>query len=299
MNLVGLLPVRNEDYVLGLSARVALRWCDRLVILNHASTDDTDRIVSQLQGQFKNRVQSIYVHEQQWDEMNHRQQLLQAARCYGAEVSGATHIALIDADEILTGNLLGNIREYVAALSLGQMLSLPGYNLRGGLNQYHMNGVWGQRWFSTAFKDVNTAAWKGDKFHSREPGGVHWQQFRPVKQGDGGVMHLWGASERRLIAKHALYKATERLRFPDKPVTEIDRMYSWAIKGDTEPPYAHFGTPETWTYAATPDSWWAPYMPLLKHLHVEAQPYQEAEVRRLVAEHGAARFQGLGLFGVA
>jgi hypothetical protein len=295
MNLVGLMPCRNEDWVLALSARVALMWCDRLVILNHASTDDTDRIVSQLTGEFKNRVESLYIHAQQWDEMNHRQQMLQAARCYGAEISGATHIAIIDADEILTGNLLSGIRERVAALSAGQMLQLPGYNMRGGLNRYHLNGVWGQRWFSTAFKDVNTAAWKGDKFHAREPQGVRWEGWKPVKQGEGGTMHLWGASERRLIAKHALYQITEALRWPDKDRDTIRREYSQALVGR---PWIG-DSPKSWTFQHTPDDWWTPYFPLLHHLHVDAEPWQEAEVKRLVAEHGTARFQGLDLFGVA
>src|SRR5580692_54986 len=168
MNLVGLMPVRNEDWILGLSARVALSWCDRLVILNHASTDRTARIINELGAEFGSRVVSVGHGRTEWDEMGDRQWLLGFARANGGD-TGATHIALIDADEILTGNLIGNIREHVAALSTGQMLTLPLYNLRGGLNRYHLNGIWGQRTVSVAFKDVNTAAWKGDTFHHREP----------------------------------------------------------------------------------------------------------------------------------
>src|SRR4051812_45523687 len=112
------------------------------------------------------------------------------------------------------------------------ILQLPGYNLRHGTAFYHANGVWGNRWFSTAFQDDPRLGWAGDRFHHREPMGVKLQPYRPIQQGDGGVMHLWGASERRLTAKHALYKLSERLRWPEKPIAEIDRMYSLALKGD-------------------------------------------------------------------
>ncbi len=243
----------------------------------------------------KPSVPDISIPEAQWEEMRHRQTLLDWARANGAE-TGATHIALIDADEILTGNLLGSIREHVARLNAGQMLNLPLYNLRGGLTRYHLNGIWGQRTVQVAFKDVNTAAWKGDKFHSRAPHGVEWRNINVVNQGDGGVLHLWGVSERRLRAKSALYKITERLRWPDKPVAEIERMYSWAIKG--EPGHRSYGTPETWTYGEALDAWWEPYRCYAEHCNINAEPWQEAEIRYLIAEHGAERFQELDLFGV-
>jgi hypothetical protein len=289
---------------LGLSARVALMWCESLIILNHASTDQTPQIIADLISEFGARVRVLYVHDTQWDEMPHRNMMLNHARQHGA-----THIAIIDADEILTGNLLGSIRDKVEMLPPGTMLTLPLYNLRGGLNRYHLNGIWGQRVTSVAFKDDFRAAWKGDKFHSREPEGIVWARRNyDIKQGDGGVLHLWGASKRRLRAKHALYKVTERLRWPDKPVAEIDRMYSWAIKGDDRPPYESYGTPATWTYADVPHEWLKSYYKTdanraLHFAHVSLDlnraPWQEAEVRWLVAKHGRERFEGLDLFGVA
>jgi hypothetical protein len=109
-------------------------------------------------------------------------------------------------------------------------------------------------------------------------------------------MHLWGASERRLLAKSALYKLIERLRWPDKPVAEIERMYSWAIKG--EPGHCSFGTPATWQYTDVPESWWAPYHADCLRLDLDSQPWQEGEVRRLLDKHDAELAAGLDLFGV-
>ena len=104
-------------------------------------------------------------------------------------------------------------------------------------------------------------------------------------------MHLWGITDRRLRAKHALYKVTERLRWPEKPVERIDEMYSWAFTGQKPP------EPSNWLFADVPAEWWEPYRNLIDtHLDVDAEPWQESEVRRLVEKHGKATFAGLNLF---
>ncbi len=292
MKLTALMPVRNEDWILGLSARVALQWVDDLVILNHASTDRTVEIIADLYLEFPGRVHLISVPVAQWDEMEHRQFMLERARGMGGDF-GASHIALIDADEILTSDLVGRVRQLVEQTPRGSMLQIPLYNLRQNICRYHLNGIWGNRIVSVAFRDESAAAWRGDTFHHREPHGVTWNNFRPLRQGQGGVMHLWGVTERRLLAKHALYKVTECIRWPDKSRSEIERTYNQAAWGN--PPN---DTPKTWKYEQVPKEWWAGYSSLMKHLDVDAEPWQEAEVRRLVKEHGRDKFAGMDLFGV-
>lgn len=305
MKLMGMMPVRNEAWAVGLSLRVALRWADEMVVLLHACTDNSERIVRDVLREHPDRVTILRDMCGTWDEMPQRQRMLESAR-----ERGATHLAIIDADEVLTGNMLhpgplgSNIRQASWLTGIegngeqcSKILQLPGYNLRGGINQYHNNGVWGNRWFSTAFADAPDLGWSGDKFHYREPGPRKLTPYQPIQQGEGGTMHLWGASERRLIAKHAHYKITERLRWPHKDVATIDKMYSLSVKGDPADP--NYGTPETWTYAPVPESWWAPYADLMQYLDVDAEPWQEEECRRLVAQHGRETFAGLDLFGVA
>src|SRR5437868_14507474 len=102
MKLIGMMPVRNEAWCLGLSARVALMWCDKLVIRVHSSSDGSWEIVNELVFEYPGgRVRAIQGGESEWDEMAHRQNMLNSAR-----LRGATHLAIIDADEVLTGNLL-------------------------------------------------------------------------------------------------------------------------------------------------------------------------------------------------
>ena len=316
MKLIGLMPVRNEAWCLGLTLRAALRWCDIVICADHGSTDNSREIMEQIADETK-RVVIRDDREPEWREMEQRQMLLNEAR-----ECGATHIAIVDADEIVTGNLLTDqgtrgqkppwmwpkyssnplwIRPLVEAVPKGSILQLPMYQLRGSLDRYHANGIWGNRWLSVAFQDDPKLSWSGDKFHSREPQGMTLKPYRPIAHGQGGSLHLWGVSERRLRAKHALYKVTERLRWPKKGGIDIDRMYNlWRSPQDSVD--AGYGLGATWTFADVPAEWWRPYNRTLIHdddYKAGTTLWQEAEVKRLVAQHGAETFAGLDLFGVA
>jgi hypothetical protein len=181
------------------------------------------------------------------------------------------------------------IRGIVEAMPPGHILQLPLYNLRGGLHQFHANGLWGQRWGSVAFADDLALHWGGDKFHSREPAGKHLNSWRPIGQGQGGIMHLWGASERRLVAKHHAYRIQEALRWPNKPHHEIEAMYSMATDG--RPQFGDY--PRDWVYSPVPDSWWEGYEDILPHLDIDAEPWQEKWCDEMLAKQGRARFAGL------
>lgn len=290
MKLIGIMPARNEDWILGLSARAVLLWADELVILDHASTDDTAEIIAALHAEYPDRLSSIRIVDPVWKEMKHRQMLLDVARS-----RGATHIAIIDADEVLSGNLLGSIRPWIQGLTEGRLLQLP-WTCLHGTDKFYTEGVWGTNWVTMAFHDIPSYGWqaRGDAkydFHHRHPvGSVHYNNTRQSSQGAGGLMHLQFSSRRRLKAKQALYKITELLRWPGRqPVSEIDAMYNRAV---------YESDPATTPMAAVPASWWEPYAGILHHLDVNRVPWQIQAVKNAIAEHGRERFAGLDLFGV-
>ena len=294
MQIVGLMPVRNESWVCGLTIRAALMWVDKLVILLHDCEDETISIVESIIRE-NDRGRIIVIHEgnPEWAEMPQREMMLEAARR-----NGATHLAVADVDELISGNLLPLMRQHVEELQLGQLLQTPLYNVRGSLTRYHANGVWGNRWVSVAFRDAPSISWAahGDTFHRREPIGSGWRDpHKPIDQGQGGVLHLWGLSERMLIAKHRAYRISERLRWPYRPAVLIERLYSLSTHGDPNNPV--FGTPETWTYATTPASWWSEYerRGWMKHLDINAVPWQEKWADEMIAKYGREKFAGLSV----
>jgi hypothetical protein len=283
MQLIALMPARNEAWIIGLSLRVAMRWCDSVVVLDHASTDGTAGLLDALKREFKSRLTVLREEDPAWSEMAHRQRLLDAGRA-----AGGTHFALVDADEVLTGNLLPGIRGMVSELGPGGYLQVGMQAMWRSLGAVRTDGrTWaGREDLVLAFADRVRIGWQsgGYDHHHRHPHGS--VPHRGLRNEHGGVMHLQWASWRRLVAKHARYKMMERLKYPEKNVREIDRMYSQALdeRGLSIRP--------------TPVEWWAPYKELMGYVDLSVEPWQETECKRLWVEHGSEAFRGLDLFGV-
>lgn len=301
MKLVATMPVRNEDWCLGLTLRAALKWVDAVVVGLHCCTDRSAEIVAVIGGEHPGRVVTRTFNDPTWSEMNHRQTLLEIAR--GAD---ATHIAIVDADEILTGNLLQSIRWRVAMLKDGQVLQLPWVCMARGIDRYYSSGTWGTNFVSMAFHDQPRYGWEarnGYDFHHRHPvGSTQRDVVRQLTVNDGGLMHLQFVSERRLRAKQALYLITEKLRWPGRQTNAaLNAMYGKAVY-DSDP-----GRVST---AISPLDWTEPYIEYGKldghawrndFVNITADPveaWQETQVKRLIAEHGREAFAGLDLFGL-
>jgi hypothetical protein len=294
VKIVAIMPVRNEDWVLGLSARALLRWVDHLVILVHASTDRTLDIVTDLYMADKGRISVIYIKDPVWREMAHRQELLTRAR-----LNGATHIVTIDADEVLSGNLVKHARLMVEDIPAGMVLQLPWITCRDSIYNQHGSGLWSEQHASCGFVDNPRLHWQarnGYDFHQRAPMGLPEVPFRPVTHAGGGILHLQYSSRRRLLAKQALYKMTEVVRWPGRDtVATINQRYDWSVYGAPRRP--EDGNPR-FDLAPVPVQWWEGYEDLQKYLDVDAEPWQERECQRLWETHGPAKFAGLDLFGV-
>jgi hypothetical protein len=313
VKLIAIMPVRNEDWCLGLTARAALMWCDEIVIGLHACTDSSAAIVRFISYANPGRVTLLRQAESEWAEMAQRQRLLEVAR-----ERGATHIAMIDADEILTGNLLGlsgareNIKSLIQTTKPSTVFQLPWLALPRTTDRYLTSGIWGPgQQVSMVFKDEPAAHWHiggkrdGRDHEHRNPMGLPHRFSAPLKPDQGGIMHLQFLSERRLRAKQALYKAIQITHWPAPCQLEghvcttniqlVDRlnvMYGRAV---------YESDPAKYSSAPVPLDWWLPYAHLMSYLDLSETeaPWQEVELKRLIAEHGAEKFSGLDLFGVA
>lgn len=296
MKLIATMPVRNEDWCIGTSARAALLWCDEVHVLLHSCTDDSFDIVREINHESNARLTYERFDDAQWHEMSHRQEMLMHARR-----RGATHIALVDADEILTGNLLPDIRRIIEHYTLSDhIVNLPWLALARETGRY-ISGpcLWGDRQqVTTAFKDQPAFHWSsgergGYDFHQRPPMGATRKFVCPVRPTDGGIMHLQFLSERRLRAKQALYQMTEVMRWPGRrEPRELAEMYGPTVY-QSHPDFKGVQT------TAVPASWWEPYAMLPALMLSEAvEPWQETEVKALLTKHGRDRFGGLDLFGL-
>jgi len=282
LQLVNIQPVRNEAWCLGLTARALLRWVDQAVFLLHASSDASGDILEAIAGEYPGRVHVIHEPDPVWKEMHHRQRLLQYAR----EI-GATHVSVLDADEIVAGDTLAIIRDRIGQLAPRKFAAIKFRNIIDGLDHYRAEqGVWGtDAGTIVAFGDHPHLYWEarnGYDHHQRSPYGAEPSDYIT----GGGLLHLQFASRRRLVEQHAMYKVIERIKYPQKRIREIDSLYNMAPSlGGIEK-------------GACPAEWWEPYVDLMQHVDVDAEPWHEAEAKRLVEERGRYHFGGLDLFGI-
>lgn len=292
MKLICIMPCRNSAWVLGLSARAVLQWCDELLVLDHASTDNTEQILEELMLEFPCRVYWFSDMGNEWLEMEHRQELLR-----GARLRGATHIVTVDDDEVLTANLVPDIRRIIEEMPTDYTLQLPWLCLRGNVNTVHAGGIWGTAYASVAWKDDPRCHWSssergGYQYHHRHPMGrvlIPWMTPRRM----GGLLHLQFLDERRLKAKQYLYQLKDALRpSPDRPTKkQIRDYYSPAVYGRAAT------DPGPVVLAEAPPEWWRGYEDLMQHLHPEAEPWQLEECRRILGENPGIEV-GLDDFGL-
>ena len=280
MKIIGLMLARNEEWIIGLPVRVALEWCDSLIVYAHDCTDRTSEI-AYIAGA---TVYSVGDGSGVWNEMDLRQEMLQRGRD-----AGGTHFAIIDADEITTANLIPEMRGYVEELDPGELLDLPMIPAWRSIDQHRVDPcVWTRAWLTTAFRDRPDLGWAprdGYQFHARPPANSHrGPHTRPVADRFvGGVIHAQWADWRMLTAKQTLYKMIERMRWPDREsAARIDAKYSQAMDETglrLEP------IPDRWAHR-----YWS------HHVHIaSAEPWQETEIRRILDATDHAVFNGIDL----
>lgn len=283
MRLSSLTIARNEEWVIRASLTGMLRWCDDAVVLLHASTDGTRDAVEQVSRDHPGRVHILTEEDPVWREMAHRQRTLAKAR----EI-GATHMALVDADEFLTNNLTLFVKDMIQDLPSGGVLQLPWLQCWRSFDRYRDDDSSVTSQFaSMAFRDAPQLCWRatnGYDFHHREPHEAVRPFTKPWQEkAVGGFLHLQHAEWPRVAWKHCLYRITELLRWPQFGVPAINARYA----GSTDEKGLGLTT--------FPPDWWGPERSMV----IENQePWQKAEVIRLIETHGREKFAGLDFLGL-
>lgn len=287
MKLIALMLVRNEDWILEFTARIALQWCDSIIFYLHNCNDSTLPIVQQLESEFPDRITYLWNNSQFWAEMDMRQSLLEQGR-----LMGGTHFAMVDADEAITADMIPSIKNLISCLKPAETLELPMRPPWRSLTRYRKdNSVWCRSWISLAFCDDPSLTWKPDRVgyqhHHRLPYNIS-NRIHPIAHTAlGGDMHLQWINWNRVKEKHCWYKLHEVITYPDKPIERIDKMYSEAIIDDNPPT------------VECPEEWFNSYTKWFDKLDLTPQRgWHIEECEQMITLYGRERFSGLNLFGV-
>lgn len=264
--IVATLLCRLDHWSIRLAILSALEWCDEIVIGLHepggTALDPTWEIIAKLSedSAIAARLDIVSLMDTTWDEMEMRQRLLVRAR-----ELGATHIAIVDADEAVTADLLERVhnettvRKHVLALAPRETLEVPMVSPHHGaakcgftLDHARIDGVFASARITLAFGDHPSLFWKnaadGYRFHNRPPYGITKRTNLETSSKTSGVFHLQYAVQSRLGAKAAYYKIIERQLFPDRQESqpnELNRKYDWTLQDRGE------------QYVAIPASAWS------------------------------------------
>lgn len=271
MNLVGMMLVKNEAWCLGYTLRVALRWCDSVVVLDHCSDDATLSIVQNVErevGIERIGYTRTETPDDPWPEMRLRNELLSMA-----DRRNPTHLAFIDGDEALTPRGAELVRSQVEQLSADEVLMQPMLCPYDSLNVVKVAKPFNDMPIllgCKAGKDLFYAPTEGYQHHARAPRPRPWVNALR----EGGCVHLQFASARRLRAKAVWYKMRELMAWPNRRTGfELDEQYDWTLHI-----YNVGGK-----YVDTPNLYGFDGLQTTL-IDLEAEPWQERQARQWIAD---------------
>lgn len=286
MKVVGLMTARNEDWILGLTLRATMLIVDEMIVLDHASTDRTRAIVDEVAREQPGRLHYRHEDDPVWREAAIRQRLLEEGRALGG-----THFWVVDADEMVTGDLVPLVRPWLASLAAGQALSLPWFPVWRSLDRRRCDGnaYWCVNRTPYGFRDHPAICYrprqarKGYDIHTRKPALPGGERELDV---EGGVMHFVAADWRRLVAKTVWYKMIETVRFGDVSAAQLNAAYDQDLD--------EAGL----VCVPLPAGWWDPYRDWRRHVDLESCSWFEEDCQRMWRQYGPELFAGLELWGV-
>jgi hypothetical protein len=289
MKVIGLMTARNEDWILGLTLRGAMLIADEMIVLDHASTDDTFLIIHEVAQEYPGRIHYQRRDHPVWREATIRQGLLEDGRRLGG-----THFWMTDADELVAGNVLPQIRPMWSTLEPGDFISIPWFPIWRSLDRCRRdkNNHWCANRTAYGLRDHPQLRYQARQnrpvcdMHTRTPVSPGRRREYWLNDFNWGVMHFVAAARERLVAKTAWYKMIETVRFADLSAERLNDMYDRDLDET-----------DLITIPVDP-AWWAPYLPWRRHVHLDRPSWHELDCQRMWREFGPEKFAGLNLWGV-
>jgi glycosyltransferase involved in cell wall biosynthesis len=220
--IVGLVPARNEEHVIAQCLRALSMHTEAIVFLDDASTDGTLGIVESLAGEC--RIERI-IRKKKWrrDEPGDRNALLAAGRDIGG-----THFIVIDADELITSNLVnsGAFKRAILALAPGERIALNWIQLWRSIDSYRFDqSVWTWNYKEVIFCDDRKSSYSSNFIHTPRVPRAMKGSVRTMEGYEAGLLHFQFVNWRNLLVKQAWYQCLERIEEPQKPVASINERY--------------------------------------------------------------------------
>ncbi|MGB8468310.1 MAG: glycosyltransferase [Candidatus Babeliales bacterium] len=223
------MQVHNEENIVEQALRCLYPYVDTLIVLDDASTDETSRILKELQRELPNLtlIFNEVPSELPGQSVANYETLLRAAR----KLRG-THFIVMNVDEIISSNCLSNnlLRNEILNLKPGEQLKLPLIHVWGSTHEYRVNRSANETRnnFCSIFCDMKKASYK-------KVTDVDWRLPSPLKNkvytapSACVVLQYSYADFDNALIKKALYQCLELAR-GHKSVDLINQSYRTHMK---------------------------------------------------------------------
>ncbi len=280
--LIAIVPVRNEGLVIRRCLQALSAIVDAIVVSDQDSTDRTVEICKEFpKVNLVRTVSSAYSshHDYQTCALN-------GAR----EFDGKNFILAVDADEILSANILepATFGKMLDALSRpGTGLQLPWLMLWRDPRRYRVEqgGIWTDRWQYAVFWDDREMSYPGTLMHMpRIPTRAveNAKRFNEIK-----LLHYQFVMWERTRAKQIYYHMVERAQYPDRSPFDINRSLSFTRDE------------RNMQLAEVEEAWINPWIELgidLNRYPDDPQSWYLTECLRLFETHGPNFFSWLNIW---
>ena len=203
MKIIGLLPVKNEAWILPHALRSLTAFCD-VVIVADQNSDDGSREICRT---FPNVV--VVESAESRTCTRARWQLLDAARSY----DGCNLLWSTDADELVSPPAAKRfLDQRRAELTPGTVVECRYVHLWGGFDRYRVFSVnYAPRWKALAFVDDRRMDWNRANLRSLHEPRVPIDGAAATIQADVAVLHLQWLLPNRTQSRQAWYRCREWL----------------------------------------------------------------------------------------
>jgi hypothetical protein len=276
MKVIGLMPVRNEAWVLRQSLRSLTGFCD-VVIVNDQRSDDESRAICR-------EFPRVVLLESSTSDVCERARwpLLDAARSY----DGANLLWWSDADEIVSPRLMSAfLQAHASRLTPGTVVECLFYHLWGSAGRYRDDGsMYQPHWKALGWVDDRRTDFDRSVTMPLHEPRVAAAGTDTIRADGVPVFHLQWLLPRRNQMKQAWYRCAEMMD-GRKSASEINRQYAITL------PPRHAATsrvPREWVADVTfPDT------------AIDREPsWHEGDVRRWFDERGVEFFEPLEIWHI-
>ena len=214
MKIIGLLPVKNEEWCLPSFIHSMNKICDEIIVIDDGSVDLSSYRMEKA-GAKVYSADKLRNFNSGWSEGSIRAELLKLGR-----ESGGTHFVCLDADESFTNNFVEISKKSISELRPGEKIAMQWLALWKSYTHYrHDSTVWSNNWKDFIVADSPELTYNSNQhmhlgrtpISPHESGKSHWISYPPNY---AAVMHFQFSVYNNFQLKQCWLRCSELIQEP-------------------------------------------------------------------------------------